>query len=269
MFTTRRFGVEVEAYGLSQEDAVTAIRHAGYRARVCGYSSRMDNGWSIITDGSILGSRGFEAVSPVLSGTEGLEQVREVLNALAAAGAKVNKSCGLHVHHEMTDATTDNLVTLVNLYRTFESEIDTLVPPSRRANNNTYCGSVNQYWTNGRVESAVESARQSWSNNRAAFFASQQRDRYCKLNLMAFVEHGTVEFRQHSGTVDGDKAVAWIVFTQGLVESAKKNTKLAKTTRNSWSYLACAAKIYSSQNRCQYQQFAYDYLSARRNELAS
>ena len=44
--------------------------------------------------------------------------------------------------------------------------------------------------------------------------------RYHKLNLMAFWRHGTVEFRQHSGTIDAEKICAWISLTQGFIEKA-------------------------------------------------
>jgi hypothetical protein len=44
--------------------------------------------------------------------------------------------------------------------------------------------------------------------------------RYMKLNCQSYEIHGTVEFRQHQGTTDGEKIVAWVVFTQMLVERA-------------------------------------------------
>jgi hypothetical protein len=45
-----------------------------------------------------------------------------------------------------------------------------------------------------------------------------QMGRYFKVNLQALRVHGTVEFRQHSGTVDGTKVENWVRFLLGFVE---------------------------------------------------
>lgn len=44
--------------------------------------------------------------------------------------------------------------------------------------------------------------------------------RYHKLNLVSLWVHGTIEFRQHSGTVDADKAVNWIELLMQFVNRA-------------------------------------------------
>ena len=44
--------------------------------------------------------------------------------------------------------------------------------------------------------------------------------RYHKLNLTAFRKHKTVEFRQHSGTLDTEKARQWIALCLRMVEAA-------------------------------------------------
>ena len=49
-----------------------------------------------------------------------------------------------------------------------------------------------------------------------------RQNRYLKLNLEAFGRYGTVEFRQHSGTLNGEKAEAWIGLLVALVNSAKR-----------------------------------------------
>lgn len=58
-------------------------------------------GWKAVPDGSIEAPAGFTAVefvSPKLVGEVGLTAAVAVVEKLAALGARVNDSCGLHVH---------------------------------------------------------------------------------------------------------------------------------------------------------------------------
>ena len=41
--------------------------------------------------------------------------------------------------------------------------------------------------------------------------------RYRKMNLQSFSKYGTVEIRQHQGTLNWLKIVNWMIFTQALV----------------------------------------------------
>jgi hypothetical protein len=53
------------------------------------------------------------------------------------------------------------------------------------------------------------------------------RTRYIKLNLQSYVKYGTIEFRQHSGTIEFEKMYNWILLTQQMVEAGK--TPVQKT----------------------------------------
>ena len=44
--------------------------------------------------------------------------------------------------------------------------------------------------------------------------------RYFVVNLESITRHGTVEFRQHSGTVSKKKGVAWTMFVMALYEAS-------------------------------------------------
>ena len=92
----RKFGVELEIVGISKELAIRALAAVDIEAHDAGYTHMTTRDWKIVSDASV--HRGFELVSPVLEGEEGLETLRTAAQALADAGATANRSCGLHVH---------------------------------------------------------------------------------------------------------------------------------------------------------------------------
>ncbi len=215
MFNNERtFGVEIEFIG-NAESVKQAVCARGVNCEVEGYNKRTRGHWKIVTDGSVRRNRyqtggGLEIVSPILKGQDGLEQLRKVCEALEAAGADVNKTCGLHIHHDAGDFNTDSFKNLVKIYVRFEPAIDTLFPRSRRANNNDYCRSMRH------IDPAIIERQNDVHGIRYAL----NQCRYYKLNLESYVTHGTVEFRQHSGTVEYEKIANWIKLTQGMVERA-------------------------------------------------
>jgi hypothetical protein len=232
---TRTFGIEIEGLGLTRQTAASAIAAAGITCRAEEYGHGTPRDWKVVSDLSLRDNRGnrtelsFEVVSPILSGPEGLAQVRTVMDALNAAGAKVNKSTGLHVHIGAADFTVAEIRNIAKNYVLFEDFFDAIQPPSRRASNNTMIESNRQ-----RMGGAYD--------NPAAYRAVEQLDacttideiiratnpgastngsgRYAKLNLVSLWVHGTIEFRQHSGTVEADKAIAWIKLLMQFVNRA-------------------------------------------------
>lgn len=195
----RKFGVEIECNvprgtsGAAYGDIRTAlaVNFPGWKAR---------------GDGS-LGRHGIEIVSPPLSGTEGLAQLQRVLAMLEAKGATVDRSCGLHVHHEVQDIGKDGMVLFVRSWMANQDLIDFLVSPSRRNNQNRYCR---------RIGPAELTAIGSWSGSSASY---PPGERYRTVNVHAFPKFGTVEVRQHQGTLSYRKIEAWIKLGQGLLDS--------------------------------------------------
>lgn len=212
-FTDRKFGVEIEALGMTTRAAAEAISSAGINCRTEPYGHSLPRQWKVVTDGS-LPDNGFEVVSPPLSGEEGLEQVRAVARALANAGARIRKACGLHVHVDANDLTRYDLFNIINRYARFEHEIDKFMPPSRRGSNNTYCTSIKRWLTDNRKRRlfAVSTPRR---------MASVQNGRYFKINLQCYPRQGTVEFRHHSGTCNAEKITNWIKFCVNFVEVSR------------------------------------------------
>lgn len=213
MISNRTFGIEIEAFGITRQAAETALRNAGIDARIEGYNHETRGHWKIVSDTSV--PDGFEVVSPVLKGEPGLGEAKKVLDALNAAGAKVDRRTGLHCHFGAADLTAAEIATVVRRYARFEDEIDAWMAPSRRGNANTYCRSVRSFLASARVMHKL--ASRSIEEACEAFGT-----RYAKVNLEAWRRHRTIEFRQHGGTVEPEKALAWIEFGLGFIEESRR-----------------------------------------------
>jgi hypothetical protein len=238
MTHTRTFGCEIELVGLTIEAAARALRASGintfdtetnsfdgvtpdYDDDGCDCSScrgnradpndpRMRTAWKVTYDGSV--SNGCEVVSPILSGSEGLESVRKVVRALKAAGARVDNSCGFHVHVNARDLQGPELINAVRRYAQHETTIDSFMAPRRRESRSEWCRSMVELsrTLSGRGDLFV-----------ATNVANLPQTRYYKLNLAAYVKHGTLEFRQHAGTLNLNKMINWIMFCVQFVEDSR------------------------------------------------
>lgn len=209
--STRRFGVEIEFCTSRSMYAIEEkLSAAGLNVRAEDYNHHTRPHWKIVIDGSV--SRGFELVSPPLSGVEGLDEVKRAVAALVEAGCTVDASCGLHVHVDAGNLSGASVVNVLRRYNAHENEIDAMVPRHRR--DNTYARSVrNDFQT-------VEAHLRSNPTASAREICELVYDRYRKLNITAFVKHGTLEFRQHSGSIDGTKIANWIMFCVTFVDDS-------------------------------------------------
>ncbi|MDR2819449.1 MAG: amidoligase family protein [Desulfovibrio sp.] len=201
----RKFGAELEMTGITREQAVSALRSVNINVRDEIYNHQTRDYWKIVPDGSVSG--GFEVVSPILEGEAGLEQLRIVATALDDMGGSVNRSCGYHVHFDAAGMDVAHIRSIVTRYAAFEAEIDAFMPASRRGSENTFCRSVVALSRNDRFRNATSMSE----------LITVQGGRYFKVNLQSFHRHGTVEFRQHSGTLNAAKAVNWVRFLDAFI----------------------------------------------------
>lgn len=205
----RSFGIEIECKGLSQLSAARALTAAGITAYDENYNHVVRPHWKVVPDGSISG--GCEVVSPILSGEEGLAQVEAVMAALRAAGATVDTACGMHVHIDARDLTGDEFARTFAFYTERQDLMDLLVAPSRRRN--SFC----RKYEAQTIESIKDVAKRETTTDRYGEVVEGKRaatrvhgDRYMTVNIQSYLTHGTIEFRQHQGTLNGVKATAWI-----------------------------------------------------------
>ena len=249
MTTPRTFGVEIECMmpeGTSKGDLANKLRRAGIQANVLGYDHTTRPTWKLTTDGSLGYDNGVEVVSPILSGEAGIADAVKVADILKEAGCTVNKSCGLHVHVFAGDLTLPQMKKLAINFVHSETAFDAIVPPSRRKDQNQFIQSNRtafggSYENEGinRAIAAFEAAptmqdliaRVSTVAVRAAAVRHwRDNRRYRKLNFLPMLQFKTVEFRQHGGTVEGDKIANWIQLCVAFVERSMVSRPRPRTS---------------------------------------
>ena len=134
---THKFGIEIEAYNCNMERLARELREAGIHVAVEGYNHTTRDHWKLVTDSSLQGNNTFELVSPILVGENGLKELETVCWVLDICNAKVNDSCGFHVHMDAASFNLDTWKNLALTYKHLEHLIDAFMPRTRR--NNTYC----------------------------------------------------------------------------------------------------------------------------------
>ena len=109
-------GVEIEFSGITRVAATEIVaRHFGVERR-CTSVTEHGRTWVVKRDGSVRTENGgdsCELVSPILTWDD-IPTLQEIVRELRAAGAKVNWSCGLHVHIGAAGMTAQAIRNLVN-----------------------------------------------------------------------------------------------------------------------------------------------------------
>jgi hypothetical protein len=215
------FGVELEViFRGSQQALADAINAAGVACEAQYYNHNVCRVWKVVSDASVAG--GWEVVSPVLT-ADRFDEVAKVCEALKAVGATVDVTCGMHVHVGVQGFLTETQIrNLVKMFVIYEGAMDTMVPASRR----------NSRWAQGFTTKSLTSVNDAIRRINAAgslrevYSAICRNGRYHKLNLDSYWRQGTVEFRQHSGTIEAEKVLTWIKLCLGFVARSATSTEV-------------------------------------------
>ena len=232
-------GVEIECFNINKLAVINALNAQRVKAIATGYNhTDYTDTYKLGSDCSIHGADSCEVVSPILKNLSSLKKVCKVINE---AGAKVNRSCGLHVHFGAEQFTIAQWVRIIRNYANLESIIDSFMPMSRRVNNNRYCKSI-----------AIPAARLDvyGARNMNDIYEAFRSDRYYKVNVMAFRGHKTIEFRHHSGSTEFTKIENWINFLRGLIEySINNETLISAASIDEIPFLTAAQKRYFNERK--------------------
>jgi hypothetical protein len=203
--------------------------------------------WKIVPDSSIACNRSmpncstFEIVSPVLSGGNGLSQINKICRALKNHDIKINKSMGFHVHINVEQYSVKRLVKICQQFIKYEDVFDSLMPPSRRTGSEESAryfqsnrDSVGKFLNNKQRNQALARCHNIES---LAQLMNAGNSRYYKLNLqnLRTGRQPTLEFRQHSATLNYEKISAWVRlcthFCRNAAQLVAPSAFLANKTR--------------------------------------
>lgn len=203
------FGVEMECVNAPVSRVTTRMQSNGIECQYLGYTHRTTPSFKLVSDSSLQGNNTIECVSPILKGESGENLLKNACKALSEAGAGVNRSCGLHIHFGAENMTDKHYINIFKNYQKIENAIDEVMPESRKANNSRWCYSLVRFnFEFCQTKSDV---------------AGVICTRYTKVNSQSYNRHKTIEFRQHSGTINYTKIMGWVKFLKDLIKFSEKN----------------------------------------------
>lgn len=245
---SQNFGIEIEMTGLTRAAAARIIAgHFGTQATHVGggydtYTVRDDRNrqWKLVSDASIRcrnrsnrsASRDYsvEFVSPICQ-YEDIETIQELVRKLRAGGARVNDSCGIHVH---VDASTHTPQTLRNIVNIMASKEDLLYKTLQvQVSREQYCQKADTRFLdelNHKRPRTMDEVEEMWYNGRDGRYNHYDNSRYHALNLHSVFSKGTIEFRMFNSTLHAGEVKAYIqlclaISHQALVQRGASRIK--------------------------------------------
>ncbi|MEO0391978.1 MAG: amidoligase family protein [Pseudomonadota bacterium] len=251
--SSRRYGVEQEVFlplaydpllqGATPSHKVAALlRHYNLPAMadldLRAEPKRFDRSTLWVTEAdSSLGDtswcleEGAEVVSPILQGERDLRQLETVTRHLQAHGFITDPRTSVHVHHEATDLDLDAWKRLMLNYALVEPALDRLMNNDRRGNQNPFAYSTRQPHAVDTLNDRIQAAKTLTDVSNLIFMGGGPVE-YTKLNVQTLPVHGTVEFRQHHGTLDPDAVGHWVRLSQAFVDFSAHQPTLLTVSDN-------------------------------------
>ena len=242
----RTFGVEIE-FGLNRniteenfkaefemrtgEEIVMSTRH---------YNTPVNpTKWTLAYDGSVRvrNHYGRELKSPPIKLSQ-INRIKKVYDYLNEVG-KVNITCGQHVHIDCNDMTFKQWKKVLIAYLVNEDVIDMMHPVSRRFGSGVgtrFCGSgfgrrnisndrvlttphvntftqLQEHYKSVVINECIKKIKKA--RNVRQLLSRGFGDKYS--NVCFKENFGTIEFRQHAGTLEESKIINWIRFLNQFV----------------------------------------------------
>lgn len=251
------FGVEVEMTGITRRQAAealaayfgTSVHYCGTYYDTWGVTDPEGKEWKLMSDGSIQAERkiagGYESVgrgeyqvemvTPKLTYDE-LPKLQECVRRVRKAGAKVNGSCGIHVH---VDAANHNRQSLKNLIGIMYSKEDILFKALQVSESRAerWCQKVREpMLRQARTLSSDETTdltqlERIWYEGNVESTEHYNWTRYYALNLHSVFYRGTVEWRCFNSTLHAGKVAAYVNLCLAISAQAiaQRSTVMRKT----------------------------------------
>lgn len=177
--------------------------------------------WKIVSDSSIhaeargnreaTASYRVEVVSPICK-YEDIPLVQEVVRQLRHNGAKVNSSCGIHIHVDASRHSPQTLRNIVNIMASKEDLLyKTLQVESWRELE--YCKKADLRFldeVNVQRPKTMEQIERLWYDGSSGRDTHYHYTRYHALNLHSVFSKGTIEFRMFNSTLHAGEVKSYI-----------------------------------------------------------
>lgn len=245
---SQNFGIEIEMTGLTRAAAArivaghfdTQATHVGGGYDAYTVRDNRNRQWKLVSDASIRCRNGnnrsasrdysVEFVSPICR-YEDIETVQELVRKLRAGGARVNDSCGIHVH---VDASSHTPQTLRNIVNIMASKEDLLYKALQvQVSRENYCQKADTRFLdelNHKRPTTMRDVENLWYNGCGSRHYHYDDSRYHALNLHSVFSHGTIEFRLFNSTLHAGEIKSYIqlclaISHQALVQKSASRIK--------------------------------------------
>lgn len=164
--------------------------------------------WSIGYDGTEL-----EIKSPILRGTDGMRNLKQVMNLLEKNGFYTTDCDGMHCHFDAHDLNESDMIRVI---KSWDNNQDIIAKFLGERFDNDFCTPYSDY----AIKTMERERGGLWYYDGDKCHAIEPRQRF-----------GTLEFRQHYGTINFEDAKAWILLVQAFIKTvAKRKSPLTRVT---------------------------------------
>lgn len=231
------FGMELEFSGITRREAAQAIAkllngnsHYDYQGGVynkCVVTDRTGREWTIERDSSVNTQNGGEQcefVTPKCN-YDDIPTVQECVRVLRRAGAKVDSSCGLHIHIDGANHTPKSLKNLLFTFRAKEDLIFKAVG-TQQSRLGRWCKPIDDELIDKVKQLTTvdnSSLHDTWYDTYGGNYGTTQHyhsSRYHALNLHSLWYRGTVEFRLFEATLHAGEIRAYITLCLAMSAQA-------------------------------------------------
>ena len=253
---TQNYGIEIEMTGITRRNAAKALGnlwgttplHTGGSYDKWTVNDSDGKEWTLVYDGSIAKEEkmlnsyvctsnveySVEMVSPILTYEE-QPKLQEAIRTVRRAGAKVNDSCGIHIHIDGENHTAKSVKNILSI---MYSKEDLLFKALQvKENRVSYCNKVR-----GAVLEIIRKQKKlSWDKLAEIWYHDKHWERqatqhynhtrYHAVNLHALFNKGTIEFRLFNSTLHAGEVKAYINLALAISAQAirQKSSQMHKT----------------------------------------
>ena len=226
-----------ETYGMPYTFGVEMETCSGYLEYTTKYNLRC------VEDGSIDAQ---EYVTGVLQGNKGMDELKMICEAVNRE-CYVDKTCGVHVHIGGANFNRRFSILSIMLGQMMQEQLFRIQPKSRRKN--TYCKEIPEKYRELRTvnkklfpytykrmlrllsqyiancSGGFDKTNCKKSSNPNGHYSST-RYKWLNLNNFSYRDRGdTIEFRQHSGSLDYNKIRKWVLFCMSFVNFVENHSR--------------------------------------------